>query len=264
MTASLIISTYNWPGALKLVLESALKQTVLPDEILIADDGSTSETKNLVEEFQQKTSLPIHHIWHQDDGFRLAEIRNKSIKAAASDYIIQIDGDTVLHPDFVKNHLRLAETNTFLSGSRVLLSEEVSKIAEQENLIKFSPFSNGIKNRFNATYLPLLNIFRKPKNEPLEKLIFKVRGCNMSFWKKDLLEVNGYNEDIKGWGREDSEIALRLLKKGVGFKKIKNAAIQYHLHHKEAPKNQLAFNDQLLSEAKKMKGFTTRNGIEKL
>lgn len=86
----------------------------------------------------------------------------------------------------------------------------------------------------------------------------------MSFWKKDLLEVNGYNEDIKGWGREDSEIALRLLKKGLSLKRIKNAAIQYHLHHKEASKNQLEFNDQLLEQAKNSKEYRTKNGIYKI
>lgn len=264
MTSSLIISTYNWPSALRLVLESVLQQVVRPDEILIADDGSKEETKNLIAEFQKKSPIPIRHIWHEDEGFRLSEIRNKSIKAANGEYIIQIDGDTILHPYFVKNHLEMAEQNVFLSGSRVLLDEETSNIAQKNHKILFSAFSRGIKNRFNASYLKFLNNFRTAQNQPVETLIFKVRGCNMSFWKKDLLEVNGYNEDIKGWGLEDSEIALRLLKKGLSLKRIKNAAIQYHLHHKEASKNQLEFNDQLLEQAKNSKEYRTKNGIYKI
>lgn len=264
MTSSLIISTYNWPEALNLVLQSVLGQKIKPTEVLIADDGSRNETKNLVDDFKRKADFPVYHIWHEDDGFRLSEIRNKSIKAATGDYIIQIDGDTVLHPDFIKNHLDMAEENVFLTGSRVLLEEEIIIETLKDKTTVFSPFSKGIKNRFNAVYMPWANIFRKPKRNPVEKFIFKVRGCNMSFWKKDLIEVNGYNEDIKGWGREDSEIALRLLKKGLSLKKIKNAAIQYHLHHKEALKNQLSFNNTLLEEAKKSENFKTKNGIEKL
>ena len=264
MTTSLIISTYNWPSALRLVLDSVLHQKIKPTEIHIADDGSTTETRTLIENFIKSTEIPTHHIWHADDGFRLSEIRNKAIKAASGDYIIQIDGDTILHDHFIKDHITLAEPNVFLTGSRVLLNEETTLNALTERNLELHPWAKGIKNRFNAVHLPDLNQFRKAHATPIEKLIFKVRGCNMSFWRADLLAVNGYNEDIRGWGREDSEIALRLLKKGTALKKIKNAAIQYHLYHKEASKNQLQHNEELLNSARLSDNFKIKNGIQKL
>ncbi len=263
MKTSLIIATYNWVEALNLCLKSVLLQTTTPDEILIADDGSKKDTKELIEKYKNSTNIPILHIWHEDKGFRLAEIRNKAIKKASGNYIIQIDGDIILHKKFVKNHKELAKKNTFISGSRVLLSQEKSnKIIETKN-IKFSPFSTQIKNRLNAVYFPFINLFLKTKLTPINKLIFKVRGCNMSFWKKDLLAINGYNEDIKGWGREDSELALRLLKKGVALQRIKMAGIQYHIYHKEADKNNTEFNTLILEKSKSL-NYKIKNGIEKL
>lgn len=263
MKTSLIIATYNWVEALDVSLKSILLQTVKPDEILIADDGSKQETKNLIELFKTKTNIPVLHIWHEDKGFRLAEIRNKAIASASGDYIIQIDGDIILHKNFIKDHKNLALKNTFISGSRVLLTKEKTiKILLNKNIV-LSTFSSQIKNRLNAIYFPLINTFLPSKKAPIEKLIFKVRGCNMSFWKQDLLDVNGYNEDIKGWGREDSEIALRLLKKGLSLRRIKMAGIQYHIFHKEANKDNTEFNTAILNKVKKQIGFKTKNGIKK-
>lgn len=263
MTTSLIISTYNWPEALKLVAQSAMDQSLLPGEILIADDGSGPDTRRVVEELRSNAPVPVRHIWHEDKGFRLSEIRNRAIAAAAGEYLIQVDGDTILHRDFIKNHVNLAKKDTFLSGSRVLLGELLSENILKTQKAHISPFTKGLTNRFNALPLPML-AFRCAKKEPVAKLIFKVRGCNMSFWKADLIEVNGYNEDIIGWGREDSEIALRLLKKGLSLRKIKNAGIQYHLYHTEAGKKSLDHNTLLLQQAMEITGYRTKNGIIKL
>ncbi len=108
MKTSLLISTYNWPQALELILKSALNQTEMPDEILIADDGSTEETKELIENFKTKSTVPINHIWHEDKGFRKAIILNRAIAAAIGEYIIQIDGDCIMHRNFVKDHKEMA------------------------------------------------------------------------------------------------------------------------------------------------------------
>src|SRR5690554_6518284 len=109
MKASLLISTYNWPEALELVLMSAKRQSVRPDEILIADDGSSEKTKQLILEFQNKSVIPIHHFWHEDKGFRKSIILNKAIAGATGEYIIQVDGDCILHKDFVRDHKALAQ-----------------------------------------------------------------------------------------------------------------------------------------------------------
>ncbi|WP_144892717.1 glycosyltransferase family 2 protein [Flavobacterium tiangeerense] len=263
MTVSLIIATYNWPEALLLVLKSIEKQSVLPNEILIADDGSREETKNLISAFSKNSRLNVIHIWHEDQGFRLAKIRNKAIANAKFEYIIQVDGDVILHKNYIKDHVTNAKKNSFLTGPRVLLSKETTIKTLKNETIFFNPFSKKIKNRFNAVYFPLVNYFIDSKTEPIEKLIFKVRGCNMSFWRNDLLEVNGYDEQFTTWGREDSEIASRLIKKGVGLKKLRLAGIQYHLHHNEQDKNNIGQNNAILDKNKSTSSFWCENGIVK-
>ncbi len=197
-TTTLIVATYNWPEALELCLHSCISQSVKPDEIIIADDGSTFETKNIIEHITGLTSIPMVHVWHEDHGFRLAAIRNKAIAAAQSDYIIQIDGDLILHKDFIKDHLTLAKTNQFVSGSRSLLN-----VSQSQKLLTSSPkvfkprfldyFHFG--RRYYAIRSHLLNnlseIFQARKNK-----YAYVLGANMAFWKKDLLLVNGYNEAL--------------------------------------------------------------------
>lgn len=263
LTTSLIIATYNWPEALETVLKSAVSQSIQPDEIIIADDGSSQKTTDVIRKFQSENRVPVHHIWHEDKGFRLAEIRNKAIAKAQHDYIIQIDGDVILHRNFVKDHKNLAKKNCFITGSRVLLSAEFTKEILAKNQAEISPFSKGIKNAQNAIYFPIFNKFAKPENSPLEKMTTRIRGCNMSFWRQDLQDINGYDESFVGWGREDSDLVIRLIKKGCYRRKVKFAAVQYHLYHKENSKENLEKNHQILEEALKRKGFWTENGIVK-
>ncbi|MEJ8591159.1 glycosyltransferase family 2 protein [Riemerella anatipestifer] len=263
MKTSLIISTYNWPEALALVLESVQQQSELPDEVLVADDGSGRDTLALVEKWQAKLKVPLIHIWHEDKGFRLSEIRNRAIAEAKYEYIIQIDGDVILHPDFVKDHKKFAEKNCFITGSRALLLEEKTQEVFKTKSIDLGFFTKGIKNRFNALRFPLFNKLSKSQNSPMEKMTTRIRGCNMSFWKEDLLAINGYDEDFVGWGREDSDIVIRLIKKGCFRKKIKLAAIQYHLYHKENSKNNLEANHKLMERALSDASFWAKNGIKK-
>lgn len=263
MKVSLLIATYNWPEALSLVLQSVQNQSVLPNEIIIADDGSKNETRQLIDNFKTTTAIELHHVWQEDNGFRLAKIRNKAIAKAQFEYIIQIDGDIILHKDYIKDHINYAAKNSFITGPRVLLSKEATQLALKNKTINFNPFTKNIKNRFNAVYLPFVNRFIESKTSPLEKLIFKVRGCNMSFWRQDLLEVNGYDEQFKTWGREDSELASRLIKKGVGLRKLRLAGIQYHLDHNEQDKNNIELNNAILEKNKATSSFWCENGISK-
>ncbi|CAH0336293.1 Chondroitin synthase [Flavobacterium sp. CECT 9288] len=263
MKVSLLIATYNWPEALLLVLESVKNQSVLPNEIIIADDGSNNETRQVIENFRTTTVIELHHIWQEDIGFRLAEIRNKAIVKSQFEYIIQIDGDVILHKDYIKDHIYYAAKNTFITGPRVLLLKETTQFALTSKITKFNPFTRNIKNRFNAIHAPLINQLIRPKKTPVEKLIFKVRGCNMSFWRQDLLDINGYEEDFKTWGREDSDLSARLIKKGVALRKLRLAGIQYHLNHNEQEKNNIEQNNAILDKNKKATSFWCENGISK-
>ncbi len=263
MTVSLIISTYNWPEALEKSIQSAFEQKHLPDEIIVADDGSRIETKNLIDRLCLYAPVSIKHIWHPDDGFRLSAIRNKAIERAKYDYIVQIDGDIIMDPYFIRDHLALAQQNAFLCGSRVLIPQQYSReILVDHTNKKFNKRKFPLGSVLNSIRLPLLMDYMADhykKNSPRA-----LRGCNMSFWRKDLLAVNGYNEDIQGWGSEDAEIAIRLMNSGVKKRFVKFGAIAYHIYHKENNKDKLDQNEQILFDVMEKKITWTENGIVKM
>ncbi len=105
---SLLISTYNWERALDLVLIALRAQTVMPDEVLIADDGSTEATRAIVEHHRAQLPIPLVHVWQEDDGFRKGEIINKAIAQATGDYVISIDGDMIMERHFIADPERLS------------------------------------------------------------------------------------------------------------------------------------------------------------
>lgn len=225
--SSLVIATYNWPAALGLCLKSVACQTCMPDEIIIADDGSDKSTREVVESYQKILSVPIVHVWHEDQGFRKTIILNKAIGLANSEYIIQIDGDVILNKHFISDHLALKELKTFIRGTRAMLTEDLTKKILQSGTVELSPFGTGIENRNNAFRSYTLKWFGNRK----ERSCRSVRGSNLSFWKADFISVNGYNNELTGWGHEDEELAARFINSGVIKKIVKLAAVQYHLHH---------------------------------
>jgi len=258
-SSSLIVATYNNPKALELVLLAIMNQVVLPNEVIVADDGSKNETKELIEKFQEKFPVPLVHIWHEDNGFRLAAIRNKAIAAAKNDYIIQIDGDIIANRYFVKDHLMNAEKGQFLFGSRVNIKESFLPQLFDKKVTKFNFFSSGIKKRFRTIRLPFYTQFVKQNHVVSSKL----RGCNMSFWREDIIKINGYNEAFVGWGGDDSELANRLHNSGVAGRRLKYAGIIYHIYHPEESKSNLAKNIAIQSESREKKLSYATDGIDK-
>ena len=133
---SLIISTYNWPASLELVLKSVSAQVYLPDEVIIADDGSGNDTKRLIDQLRPGFPVPLIHVWHEDEGFRKTIILNKAIYKSSADYIIQIDGDVILEKHFIGDHLASAEPATFLRGTRALLNEtKTREVFQSKNIL---------------------------------------------------------------------------------------------------------------------------------
>ena len=261
-TCSLIISTYNWPGALNLCLKSVLRQTVLPNEVIIADDGSREDTRQLIETFQQQTEVTLVHIWQPDEGFQLSKIRNRAIAAAKGEYIIQVDGDLILHREFVSDHLHLAKSRHFITGSRLLLSEPIThKLIAAGDIEISSGIAMKSRNIFNGFRIGFIRRFLANKYKVRGSNKYYVKGCNMSFWRKDLLLVNGYNELYKGWGREDSDIAIRLMNAGVKKNFIKMGAIAYHLYHHEASRSRKDINTEMMLDTIKGKVKHCEKGI---
>lgn len=256
---TLLISTYNWPDALRLVFKSLQNQSVYPDEVLIADDGSTDETRELIRRFKEKSTIPFHHYWHEDDGFRKATILNKAIAGSNGDYIIQVDGDCILHKHFVKDHISDIKKNTYLYGSRVtIVKNHLDELFSKEN-INFHVFSKGIKKRTRTLRIPMLSKLYTDH----AGLSSKFRGCNVSFWKKDILAVNGYDEDFTGWGREDSELILRMINNGISGKRLRYKGIVYHIWHEIKSKHNLKKNDEMQTSTLLNEKKRCDNGIDK-
>lgn len=248
-SVALIIATYNWPQALQQTLRSVAHQTILPNEILIADDGSDERTANLIQQFKEAhPTLNIIHVWHEDNGFRLAAIRNKSISMAQSEYIIQIDGDIILDQHFIADHLSLRAAGYFVTGSRLLLGKKITDILLESEKVNFATLRWKGKNFFNTLRIPFLMHLLQNSYKTKGKHLYDVKGCNMAFWKSDLYLVNGYDESFSGWGREDTDICIRLLHAGVKKKFIKFGGVQYHLYHPLASRDQLDANDALIEQ----------------
>jgi glycosyltransferase involved in cell wall biosynthesis len=228
LTVAVLISTYNWPGALELVLLSLLQQTRMPDEILIADDGSRSETRELIDRYRDQFPIPLKHAWQADKGFRKCLILNKAVKLSDADYIIEIDGDIIVHPHFVADHARAARKGCFIQGSRTMLTEAKTQEILKTKQVNFNAWSQGLYSRFNAIRIPLLSMFFKPN----PRSAWNVKGCNLAFWREDYIRINGYYNDFEGWGWEDYEFGARLINAGVLKQRLKMAAISYHIFHK--------------------------------
>ncbi|WP_299133607.1 glycosyltransferase family 2 protein [uncultured Tenacibaculum sp.] len=228
MDIALLISTYNWPKALHMVLSTVQNQTVLPNEILIADDGSTEDTKKVIEEWKEKLTITIKHLWHEDKGFRKTIIMNKAIASSSSNYIVQIDGDILLEKHFIQDHIKNAKKGFFIKGSRALILKDRTERILNNQIFVLKEELKYVKNTINATRIPLFApIFRKDKFKSNN-----VKGCNFAFWKKDFIAVNGYDNDMDGWGHEDIELAARLTNLGIKQRQLKMVAICFHLHHK--------------------------------
>ena len=257
---SLIISTYNWSEALNLCLESVIQQTVLPTEVIIADDGSREDTKALIQKYQELNVLPIKHIWHPDQGFLKCIILNKAISQTSTDYIVQIDGDIILDRNFIKDHLYVAEKNCFIRGTRSHITKEYLPKLFEDKIVNFNFSSKGIKHRFNALRIPVLSwMLTKKKSDSSS-----VRGCNMAYWKQDFIDVNGYNNDLQGWGHEDEELAARLVNKGVLKKTVKLRCIQYHIFHPLASRESEIVHEKSIDSVKIGKVVKISNGYEEI
>jgi glycosyltransferase involved in cell wall biosynthesis len=245
MKCSLIITTYNRPEALELVLLSVERQTVLPEEVIIADDGSDNRTQAIINNFQSNKILNIQHSWQEDKGFRAAKSRNKAISISTQEYIVLIDGDMVLHTHFIEDHLKHVQKGFLIQGKRSLLTKKRTSSAIKNQTTLFSFFDNGLQNHKNSLYSNFLSRLFASKKTHLKG----IKTCNMSFFRSDCIAVNGFNENFEGWGREDSEFVVRLLNSGIHRKNLRFNAIQFHLWHNENTRASLQQNDTLLQNA---------------
>lgn len=257
MKVSVIVSTYNRLDALGAVLQGLSRQQGLsPEEweVLVADDGSRQETAELVRQWAPCFSCALTHVWHEDAGFRLSAIRNLSSKVATGDWLVFLDGDCVPFPDFVVRQKELAENGWFVAGNRVLLdaafTSHLNNIDAVGTMLSRSWFwwvyarASGLCNRWFPKLRLSLNGFRKRRPNNWKVL----KGCNIGVWKSDFETVNGFDEAFSGWGREDSDFAIRLIRAGVLLKDGRFAVPVLHMWHQENDRSCLQENDRRLAD----------------
>lgn len=229
LTTSLIVTTYNWPAALNLTLQSVGAQTRVPDEVIIADDGSGQDTAAVVQATLGISGLSWRHVWHPDRGVRQSRIKNLAVQYCRGDYLIFVDHDVVLDRNFVADHLTMANPGFFLQGKRVLLPLEYTEKVLREGIFTVPrPWMRDLGNRKNTFRLPCLGRFLARA----KRFETSLRGCNLSIYREDFIGVDGFDElyDIS-WGREDSDLCYRLFHAGIRVKTLWFLALQYHLYH---------------------------------
>ncbi len=262
---SVIVSTYNRDDALDVVLRALSRQTDRNFEIVVADDGSGPATARVVRDWAAKKIIPIKHVWHEDRGFRLSEIRNRGIRASAGAYIIFLDGDCIARRDFIAAHRRLAEPGWFVTGTRILLSADLTdRILHQGLEPELWGFASWLVHRSRRhlnRFAPLLELRLGVMRKLSARRWRGARGSNMAFWRADLEKVDGFDSTFNGWGREDSDIFIRLIRAGVRRKDGRFASGVLHLWHPEADRSHLAENDRQLDEVLHSSRIKARRGL---
>ena len=257
---SVILATYNWPQALNLCLHSLSTQTDFDFEIIIADDGSTGATKELIDKHILTMPVSMKHLWQKDEGFRKTQILNQAIHAASGSYLVFLDGDCIVQPDFVMRHRQLTQAGHLVTGSRVLLNEELTKELLSWQSWDFHRFvSKLFTYRLNGginKYWPLKIKLSDGVWRNYKKFVWRrIKGCNMACWKTDALAINGFDESMTGWGHEDADFVFRLQNNGVIRKSGSWCTEVLHLYHRindqsNAAENARRVREKILAKAK--------------
>jgi glycosyltransferase involved in cell wall biosynthesis len=238
MRTSLIITTYNRPDFLKLTIESYAAQSLLPSELVIADDGSREETRMLIREMQDKykNRFPISHVWHEDIGYRRSAILNKAVRECNGEYLIFTDQDCLAHEDMVRAHVEQSAPSAILGGKRVDLGKEFTErlLKNNEVITSVTPalILDSIRHRSRKVEEGI--IISSPF---LRRILHRERitndgiwGCNCSLYKSLFMEVNGYDEDFK-YAVEDNDLGIRVLNQGGTIISVRGLAVMFHLWH---------------------------------
>lgn len=242
MRISVVVITYNWPEALRAVLGGLARQRELPYEVIVTDDGSRQETRELLRQMARDYPTRLVHVWQPDDGARMSRARNRGIAAARGDYIVLLDGDMVPERHFIADHRAFAQAGCFVQGSRMLPDQAASQRMLARGRYRPHFFSRGLERRRHALRLPwLARLWARPKVSRRG-----IKSCNMGFWREDLLAINGFNEAMTGWGREDAELAVRAFNHGLLRRDLRFAGMATHLWHASRKYRGRSINDDIL------------------
>jgi glycosyltransferase involved in cell wall biosynthesis len=268
MKTAVIVTTYNRPDALAVVLEGYCAQSDQAFDLIVADDGSREETGEVVQHFARRALFSVTHIWHEDHGFRAAAIRNRAIVSTSADYIIFTDGDCVPSYHFVQAHKHLAEPGYFLGANRVLLSAGLTGRVVRERVpihawSKIDWVRCWLRRDVNRV-LPLMKLPDGPFRKWSPNRWSGIKTCNLSVWRTDLVRVNGLDASYEGWGLEDSDLVIRMLHAGMKHKNARFAATVFHLWHSEHDRMQLPINQKRLDDLLRSTTVRASIGLDEL
>jgi glycosyltransferase involved in cell wall biosynthesis len=257
MKLSLIISTFDQPVSLAKVLAGVSLQRRAPDEVFIADDGSGQDTRAVIERWRSQGGLPIHHVWHPHDGFRKVILLNRAVAAATGDYLVFTDGDCVPHPMFLADHERLAERGFWVQGRRCYVREPfVSEFEPGKTPVLRWMLSRRIIGANKGWRLPFPLVFRNQKQRG-------IIGCNMAFWRDDVVAVNGFDETCLGRGiGPDSDLGTRIYNLGRQRKFVYGRAVVFHLDHPVMPRENLPEKKARLEQTIRSRKVRCERGLD--
>jgi glycosyltransferase involved in cell wall biosynthesis len=265
---SVIVATYRREDALDAVLRGLSRQSDPNFEVIVADDGSGPETRRVVQSWTARIGVRLAHVWHEDRGFRLAEIRNRALLQSTGEVCVFLDGDCIPRPDFVAAHRRLAEPGRFVAGNRILLSREFTErvLRERIELERWSlPQWVAARVRGNINRLaPLLPLPLGPLRQLGGMAWRSARGTNLAIRRDDLMRVDGFDAAFTGWGREDSDIIIRLIRAGTLRKDGRFATGVLHLWHPESDRSRLSGNERLLEKVARSDRIRAVAGLSSL
>ncbi|MEO1529731.1 MAG: glycosyltransferase family 2 protein [Planctomycetota bacterium] len=266
---SVILSTYNMPVWLTKSVWGFAHQTVLPFEVLIADDGSRDETKRTIDQLRRDTGLRIRHVWHEDDGFQKCRILNRAIEQANGDYLLFSDGDCVPRTDFLEQHVLAARPGHFLSGGYYKLPMGLSETITVDDIQSGRAFSvRWLRSNGLPFSHRLLRLSAGQRRAQILNALTTTRptwnGHNASGWTSDVVRAGGFDERMR-YGGEDRELGERLVNAGIRPIQIRFHAICLHLDHARGYVNEedLENNRRIREETRRSGSTVTKHGLRK-
>jgi len=267
---SVIVCTYNRPLALRAVLAGLRDQSHSDFEVIVADDGSGPPTQAVVEEMMPDFGGRLRHVWQEDQGFRLAAVRNRAAEQCRAPYLAFLDGDCIPRTDYVLHFMGQLRPGLILRGSRALCSEALTRRIEQGEVtdahrwrlpdLRASHRAGDI-NRLSALRggfvdrLRVLSSLARPRNWRL------LRGCNFVVPAKAYLAVGGSDESFEGWGYEDSDLCIRLMNLGLRIRRGLAETCVLHLWHRENDRRFEGDNLRRLEETRQSGRILPQRGM---